>query len=64
MELALTVFGVIFAALAAPIAVFIAFILVLSALVYGIIMPIGFIAKKDRGLAEEQVKGGGIDDHR
>lgn len=32
MELALTVFGVIFAALAAPIAVLIAFILVLSAL--------------------------------
>ena len=46
MELALTVFGVIFAALAAPIAVLIAFILVLSALVYGVIMPIGLIAKK------------------
>ena len=44
MELALTVFGVIFAALAAPIAVFIAFTLVLSALVYGVIMPVGLIA--------------------
>lgn len=46
MELALTVFGVIFAALAAPIAVPIVFILVLSALVYEVIMPVGFIAKK------------------
>ena len=46
MELVLTVFGVIFAALAAPIAVFIAFILMLSALVYGVIMPVGLIVKK------------------
>lgn len=46
MELALTVFGIIFAALAAPIAVFIAFILVLSALVYGVIVPVSLIVQK------------------